>query len=554
LVRRSTGTPVSEELVALALAAEQRRPTLAVTDVAGEVTVQTASGDAKVAVLTSSGFGVASIPAGHAAPLSLVLDQRCAPFRGSVEDQSSLSGAHSVEIAHIVPYGASSLPVFSTRIDNTGVFEGCLPPGKYYIDTELDEVGGGVVFDLPSTEPVVYVATREATAKTEPPSRSLDPWSAGTVEGMIRDLPRELGVLAIGESTHGTAEYAIERARITLELAKTRPVRFILLEASFGETLALDRYVRTGAGDTRKAVAGLKFWMWDTEEHIRAVEMIRAHNKKRAPKERIGFLGTDVQMTAGAVDALLSDRSVRLSPEERAALAKLSDNYGAKWNEMTDDERRLIHDLLGRLAVPRRAHDTNALAAASIAARLALIASYSGPELEQMRVRDLHMAEMTGRLTDDGKHLSVVWAHMNHVTKRWMFGQPTMGTFLAAKLGPRYVALAMLSVGGSARAWDQEKKIGVVPHALEEAPAHSIEAALGPDGDGPTYVLFSQLSPARREWLSKLRYVRWLGGIVQEGGGWSLYDMASAFDGAVVFRSTTSTTPTPTGVRKATAN
>jgi hypothetical protein len=112
----------------------------------------------------------------------------------------------------------------------------------------------------------------------------------------------------------------------------------------------------------------------------------------------------------------------------------------------------------------------------------------------------------------------------------------------------------MLSRGGSARAWDRDRKIGVVSHDLREAPAYSIERALGRDGEGPAYVLFATLSPDMRAWLSSLREVRALalGGIYpSEGDGWSLYDTSHAFDAVVVFGAVSSSRPTATGERKA---
>jgi len=242
-----------------------------------------------------------------------------------------------------------------------------------------------------------------------------------------------------------------------------------------------------------------------------------------------------------------------LSKDERAALAQVPDRDTSKWDALPNEEKQQVRDVLARLAKPRYAHDMRAFAAASIKARLDLM--ITGPELEHMRIRDRLMAEMTMRISDDGKHLSVVWAYMGHVTKRWMFGQETMGGRLRTKLGPKYFALAMLGVGGSTRAWDSDQKVGVIPHVLDEAPGYSIEGALSHEKAEPRYVLFSQLPPDVSDWIGKLRLVRFLGSTFPKtGGGWALYDMAGGFDGAVIFRSTTSTTPTSTGVRKAKTN
>jgi erythromycin esterase len=547
-VHDASGTPIADALITYTAGEDDATPVVRATNSRGEVEFEKRE-SGSVTVMTPSGFGIATVDAKTGDSVKIVLDGRCEVFHGLVHDQSATSASPAVDLVQVFRYGAPIGQAFSAKADADGQFKGCLPQGRYFVDSELDEVGGGVLFELPTDEPIDYVATRESSAKTEPPLELLP---EASLEAMVRGVPRDAGVIALGESTHGTAEFALERARFTIELAKTRKVRFVLLEASFGETLALDRYVRNGTGDVRKAVAALRFWMWDTEEFIQSVELIRAFNRTRPSKDRIGILGTDVQMAGGAVAFLLEDGLRKLSSEDRAALANVPDIDASKWSELPDGEKQEVRAVLARLAVHRHPHDMHALAAASIVARLDDIVV--GPELESMRVRDRLMAEMTLRISQEGKELSVVWAHMGHITKRWMFGQETMGGRLHARLGPKYVAFALLGASGSARAWDAESKVGVIPHVLDPAPRYSVEGALSKGRKDTQYVLFSTLPPQLQTWISNLRYVRFLGSTFPvSGGGWALYDVGHGFDGAVVFPSTSATTPTATGVRKAKA-
>ncbi|HUQ04838.1 MAG TPA: erythromycin esterase family protein [Kofleriaceae bacterium] len=546
-VRSESGAPVSGAVIAFMRNAEDTLPSTVTADARGQATIRSSS-ETEVTAVNATGFGRAKVIPGSALPVLIVLDGHCTQFEGTIEDQSAPAGRASIETVHFFPYGTSAPAAFSARIDDANRFQGCLPNGRYFADTELDEVGGGILFDVPSPSAIAYVGTRQSASQADAPNVGSPPATASDV---ARSLPANVGIVALGESTHGTAEYAVERARFTLELAKSKRVRFVLLEAGLGDTLALDRYVRTGTGDVHKAVAALQFWMWDTEEFVKGVELLRQYNKKRPARERIGFVGTDVQTTAGAVSYLLDDRSTSLSDAERTALSKVPDIDDSDWSTVSEVDKRLVDDALARLAKPRRINDTRALAAASIQSRLKLVGTGTG--LNQMRVRDQLMADMAVRISDGGNQLSVVWAHMGHVARRYMFGQDTMGTILGSRLGPRYVVLAMLSVSGSARAWDADFKIGVIPHTLTDAPPYALERALAVESTEPSYVMFAQLSHEMQAWLSKLRYLRSIGGVYDPDGGFTLYDVGHAFDGVVVFRRTSSSTPTPTGIRKAKA-
>lgn len=75
-------------------------------------------------------------------------------------------------------------------------------------------------------------------------------------------------VLGLGESTHGTREFFTLKHRLVEFLVVRMGLRVFAMEASESAASAVDDYVRSGIGDGATALAGLRFWTWNTREML----------------------------------------------------------------------------------------------------------------------------------------------------------------------------------------------------------------------------------------------------------------------------------------------
>jgi len=90
----------------------------------------------------------------------------------------------------------------------------------------------------------------------------------------------------------------------TKKLFASRKFRFLALEAAWTETRQLNRYLVDGKGDISKLVAGVGFWLWDTNEFVDLMRWIRKTNRTRPRSQRIWILGVDAQSPVAAVQSI----------------------------------------------------------------------------------------------------------------------------------------------------------------------------------------------------------------------------------------------------------
>ncbi len=100
-------------------------------------------------------------------------------------------------------------------------------------------------------------------------------------------------IVALGEATHGTAEFFKMKHRLTEFLATEMGFTVFAIEASMPEAFRLNDYVLRGEGDPKELLKGMYFWTWNTQEVLDMILWMRAFNA--SGKGRIEFLGFDMQ-------------------------------------------------------------------------------------------------------------------------------------------------------------------------------------------------------------------------------------------------------------------
>jgi erythromycin esterase-like protein len=114
----------------------------------------------------------------------------------------------------------------------------------------------------------------------------------------------------LGEASHGTQEFYVERAEITKRLILEKGFRAVAVEADWPDAWRVNRYVR-GLGDDPDATSALSgfrrfpSWMWRNTVVRDFVQWLREHNAGRPRDEQVGFYGIDLYSLFGSVQAVL---------------------------------------------------------------------------------------------------------------------------------------------------------------------------------------------------------------------------------------------------------
>ncbi len=269
-------------------------------------------------------------------------------------------------------------------------------------------------------------------------------------------------IVALGEATHGTREFYQLNHRLFEYLVRQKGFTVLAIEANWPEALAVDRYIKTGDGSPREALAGMNFWTWYTEEMLDLVEWMRAYNRSPGQHPILTFTSFDMQFGHAAADKAveyLKEYAPDLAGVARAVFAEAYD---------IEAHRGEIYDLRAEAVAARVAgvaHEFDTRhreltaasgeekwrdarqAAAIVQQACSLRIAGKGPGY-----RDEAMAGNAGWIAGNAfpREKVVLWAHNAHVRTG---GEPkSMGAFLRERFGRQLYVVGYAFLRGGLRA------------------------------------------------------------------------------------------------------
>ncbi|WP_439880682.1 erythromycin esterase family protein [Pontibacter sp. MBLB2868] len=143
---------------------------------------------------------------------------------------------------------------------------------------------------------------------------------------VLNKIVDDKSILGFGEATHGTAEFERAFAQISKKLIREKGFNVVVFaEMNFADTWALNNYVLHSPEGTE---AGMHTpYAFLQEDRVKLIEWIRAYNSNKKPKEKVWFLGADVNSpNEAARNALLycEENNIILPNETRESLTAIS--------------------------------------------------------------------------------------------------------------------------------------------------------------------------------------------------------------------------------------
>jgi erythromycin esterase-like protein len=313
--------------------------------------------------------------------------------------------------------------------------------------------------------------------------------SEADYEGLL-DLIGDRSLVLIGEATHGTRDFYVERARITKRLIEERGFLAVAVEADWPDSHRVDRYVLgTGSDpDAASALGGFRrfpTWMWRNTVVRDFVTWLREYNDAQPePTRKVRFSGLDLYSLRSSMEAVV-DYLAAVDPDAaRRARERYScfDHVGAEGQAYgyalargaaLPCEEEVVAQLLElRAREPELSNDGwRALDELFSAERNAVVVKnaeeyyqlmYRGGE-SSWNLRDGHMTDTLGSLVEHLGHLSggpakvVVWEHNSHVgdaraTTMGARGQLTVGQLARERFGSEAFLIGMTTYDGEVTA------------------------------------------------------------------------------------------------------
>lgn len=153
-----------------------------------------------------------------------------------------------------------------------------------------------------SVNPTANIELIKAAFQEEGFSTMIVPFSAVTSTS-IADLQSTKTLLAgkqivgMGEATHGTSEFQTIKHRYFQFLALELGFRNLAIEENFSAVVPLNEYIRSGTGDIKSSINGLRSSMFKTKEFYDLVVWMRDYNKGRTDSDKVNLYGIDAQNT-----------------------------------------------------------------------------------------------------------------------------------------------------------------------------------------------------------------------------------------------------------------
>ena len=257
---------------------------------------------------------------------------------------------------------------------------------------------------------------------------------AGTVEDIV--VPEGVTVVALGEATHGNAEFQRLKLDVFKHLVERYNVRALALEGDYGGCEQVNRYIHGGAGTAREAAAAIGFAIYRTDEMAALISYMRDYNDTAAQGDDLRFYGFDMQRCLACI-RFLAEACDGLGIDTKALTALADDE---NWSDAFDTAARIetitkVKDaLISKGGSPEAIHFADSLLQNC---QLQTVDAVGYGDL-----RDTLMAENIAWIADREREAGYtrifVTAHNGHVA-RW--GTNDMGKHLAEALGRQYYVI-----------------------------------------------------------------------------------------------------------------
>jgi len=365
-----------------------------------------------------------------------------------------------------------------------------------------------------------------------------DPGDLWPVAGMVGSAH----IVGLGEGTHGTSEFFHMKHRLVELLAANAGFTIFAIEANMPEAKLVNDYVLYGIGDPHKALEGLYFWTWNTEEVLDMIEWMRAYNQ--SGQGQIQFTGFDMQYGAVAMQnarnfVATADPGYLAAANYAFAVASAAVANNQKGilqsNATIQEAAAEVEGVRLHLVANRDAYLAGGATASAVdwAIQNTLIAEQStymiiggGPYRDQCMASNIDWI-----LQQNPGARVVLWAHDYHVSRT----AGAMGSYLAAGHGSDYVVFGQIFHAGRYNAYNSNG-ILTANDATESFPG-TVEYVLHSAGM-PWFILdLRQASPndPGSSWLFGPVQYRTIGSMAMDGFGFTSqltgdYDVLIFFD------------------------
>jgi erythromycin esterase len=343
--------------------------------------------------------------------------------------------------------------------------------------------------------------------KDEMQALAKDPYAWSDEDLGFLDQVAGKSVIALGESTHGTAEFFDAKHRIFRYLVENHGYKVFAFEADFGESLFINEAIQKGeqAEIDDLMRSKMHFWTWKTQEVKELLEWMCHYNQGKPEEEKVHYMGMDCQFNTYHPDMIMEyldgkGLPFELSADSLLGKAKMDteNNFLGYSSESFDAFLQKLDALQDSLT----SHKDALVAASSekafqlhsrilkVVRQVSEVKYFSQTQQYSINYRDKYMAENTVWLKDyfEGEKI-VVWAHNGHIANMEYGNTGMMGNYLNYALGDEYATIGFLFSQGTFTAVGMEgsQYTGLETQTLDTLPRENSLNAIMSNTQEPAF-------------------------------------------------------------------
>ena len=267
--------------------------------------------------------------------------------------------------------------------------------------------------------------------------------------GNISDItiPDSVRIIALGEATHGNAEFQQLKLDVFKLMVEKYGVRAFALEGDYGGCEAVNRYIHGGPGTAQKAAAAIGFPIYRTKEMAQLIDWMRKYNTTAKEGEDLRFYGFDMQLYENNYKYLLEAAKTFAVPtvELEKLWDKSEDKYSASYT--ADQKAKVIEKVRQDLLQLNDSTTAQAVHFANILLQNIALGKVFDDMSKGNALRDSLMFVNTHWIMEQeearGNECIFISGHNGHIERRHDYGTigKAMGALLANELGKAYFAI-----------------------------------------------------------------------------------------------------------------
>lgn len=268
-------------------------------------------------------------------------------------------------------------------------------------------------------------------------------------EGYQIEIPEGKTIIALGEASHGNAEFQELKLSVLKHLVETTGVRSFALEADYADGILINEYIH-GIGDiadAREAVDMLDFQIYQTQQMVDLVQWMHDYNQTTSDADKLSFYGFDMQNPD--IDAkVIADYCERNGITPASGSVALLKEYSDKQAKVSDDQKESFYKDIQSIKENLDITSTDALSIAiscdCVLMAKELAALSDNNYIAYNNKRDQFMAEVVSKISSLEKELGhgaiYITGHNGHVGTKAMYYK-TMGQSIKEEFGEKYYVI-----------------------------------------------------------------------------------------------------------------